>query len=211
MLKMDKCRNSFKGETVVPPNLVRYRLPIDEILREDVIEPYQLPSFQNNLDVDIDDINTIISEENATLIDENPTSKKHIEMTPSKPDYEILSGGVELPVINYDKFNGRRYSYCYGITGFIIDTTICKVNVDTKETIHWYPPKNIYPSAPQFIGRPDGIDEDDGVVVANCTGVNGVQTFFLVLDAKTMQEVGRANMSVGFGAMIHGNFFSDNN
>lgn len=123
-------------------------------------------------------------------------------------DNEVLAS-CELPVYNYDMVNGRDYKYVYGMSGMFRSSDICKVNVKTKETITWNPhDDNIISTNPFFIQRPGGKAEDDGVVVANCSGANGVESFFVVLDARTMKEIGRANMHVEMGMMIHGNFFA---
>ena len=123
-------------------------------------------------------------------------------------DNEIL-GSCELPVYNYDMVNGKEYTYVYGMAGlFNNPTTLCKINVKTKETITWAPHDNdLIATNPFFIARPGAKAEDDGVIVANVTAANGKESFFLVLDAKTMREVCRANMHVEMGMMLHANFF----
>lgn len=125
-------------------------------------------------------------------------------------DNEVLFGCIELPIYNYDLVNGKDYKYLYGQTGLFKDAALVKVNVKTKEALHWHPPKDVIPSNPYFVQRPGGTREDDGVILANCTGAKSAESFFLVLDATTMKEICRANMWVGFGAMIHGAFFPEN-
>ena len=39
---MKNLKNDFKGLTIKPPNLVRYRVPLSEVLKDDP-EPYRIP------------------------------------------------------------------------------------------------------------------------------------------------------------------------
>ena len=56
--------------------------------------------------------------------------------------------------------------------------------------------------------NPEAMSEDDGILLTNCTGLNGEKSFFLVLCAKTMTEIARAEMPIDFGTFgIHANFF----
>ena len=137
----------------------------------------------------------------------NPESHRLAAIPEEGRDNEVL-GNMELPTINYDMINGKDYNYCYGVTGLFKDSKLVKINVKTKESTYWEPPKNVMPSAPWFVSSPGAKSEDDGAISANCTGANGAESFFLVLDAKTMKEVCRANMHVGMGLMIHGNWFN---
>ena len=81
------------------------------------------------------------------------------------------------------------------------------MDVTTKTSLYWNPPDKVVPSIPVFIPNPNGTSEDDGVLVTNCTGVDDVKSFFVVLDAKTMEEVCKANMPVDAVYGIHANFF----
>ena len=81
------------------------------------------------------------------------------------------------------------------------------MDVETKETLYWTPPDKTVASIPHFVPNPEGGAEDDGVLVTNCTGVDDSQSFLVVLDAKTMTEMCRANMPVDCCFGIHANFF----
>ena len=80
------------------------------------------------------------------------------------------------------------------------------MNVRTKEMIFWES-EGVIPSLPVFMATPGATEEDDGIIITNCTGVNGVESFFVVLDAKTMVELARATIPVHCGFGIHANFF----
>ena len=122
-------------------------------------------------------------------------------------DFEVL-GYMEGPVYNYPMVNGKDYTYCYGITGFCMQAKLAKLNVKTKECITWGAGSgDVLPTFPSFFPRPGATEEDDGVLVSACTGANGEKSFLLVLDARNMEEVCRANMPVNMGMALHGNFF----
>ena len=90
-LYMKTVKNDFRGTTVPMPNLVRYRVPLSEVLKEDS-EPYRFPLV--------------------------PGEGK---------DHEVLAPGVEGPVINYPKCNGKPYTFMYGTCDFLYNARYAKV------------------------------------------------------------------------------------
>ncbi|GFO46018.1 beta-carotene oxygenase 2a, partial [Plakobranchus ocellatus] len=64
---------------------------------------------------------------------------------------------------------------------------------------------------PVFLARPGATKEDDGVVVSTLVADSpDAQSFLVVLDAETFQEVGRASLphEVKMSLTFHGNFTS---
>ena len=54
----------------------------------------------------------------------------------------------------------------------------------------------MYPSEPVFVPNPDGVEEDDGVILSNVMCSNPDQhPFLLILDAKTFKETARAEVN----------------
>nr|XP_054774205.1 beta,beta-carotene 15,15'-dioxygenase-like [Lytechinus pictus] len=114
--------------------------------------------------------------------------------------------GMEMPRINYEKYNGKPYQYVYGIISSAErDNGIAKLNVDDGTNKQWYE-DGCFPSEPVFIGTPEGQDEDDGIVLSSVINFNeGGCPFLLVLDAKTFTEIGRAEIPIeGMPYGIHG-------
>ncbi|TRY93274.1 hypothetical protein DNTS_021650 [Danionella cerebrum] len=123
---------------------------------------------------------------------------------------EVLCEGVELPRINYN-FNGRKYRYSYMCCVEIspVATRIVKFDAQTKQQIEWTE-GNGFASEPVFIPRPDGVEEDDGVVLAVVINAQPRQGgFLLILDAKSFKEVARASLDVDFHMDMHGYFIPD--
>lgn len=118
-------------------------------------------------------------------------------------------GGLEFPHINYTKYNTKPYRYYYGC-GFrhIVGDSLIKMDLETKKLKIWRQP-DLYPSEPVFIPSPNAEDEDDGVILSVIiTPVKDKSTFLLVLDAKTFEELGRAEVPVNIPYGFHGVFNS---
>lgn len=128
----------------------------------------------------------------------------------------LAQTGVEFPQINYPKFNGRKYRYFYGVGWHKVGKcfhTIAKIDTRTKTFTEWKEEK-CYPSEPVFVPNPNGTDEDDGVILSAVNSSDfdqGKNAFLLVLDAKTMSEIARAEFPdiPRFPRDFHGMFRPD--
>ena len=67
-----------------------------------------------------------------------------------------------------------------------------------------------YPSEPTFVLRPDGNEEDDGVVLVQMFDGKREESFLLCLDAKNMKEIGRAYTGQRSSPQFHGQFVQNN-
>lgn len=143
-----------------------------------------------------------------------PSSGKGDETTKPKRvqlEYQGAAelGGPELPSIN-EAYRARKHRFVYGVTATGKSTFLdglVKLDVDTGETICWSRPGQTA-SEPIFVADPDpsvyGILEDAGVLLTVVLdGIQG-ESYLLVLNAKDMTEVARADVGgvVGFG--FHG-------
>ncbi|XP_044882046.1 retinoid isomerohydrolase isoform X4 [Mauremys mutica] len=84
---------------------------------------------------------------------------------------------------------------------------LCKLNVKTKETWVWQEPDS-YPSEPIFVSHPDALEEDDGVVLSVIVnpGAGQKPAYLLILNAKDMSEVARAEVEMNIPVTFHGMF-----
>jgi len=137
-------------------------------------------------------------------------NKESYQLTKSKQgkDFEVLAGNIETPMYNYNKVNGKKYKYVYGMEN-LLHSNLLKVNVETKDVLYWKAPENFSASEPYFIAHPNSNEEDDGVVVSTVTGCNDEKSFLLVLNAKTFEEMGRAQLPIHMALMIHGYFMNN--
>ena len=139
--------------------------------------------------------------------------KGHVRLSPQK----LCSVGCETPTINYNRYTGKKYRYFYGITSDVDDVLsagqVYKVDTWTGEVINYYQDQ-LYVAEPMFVPRPEGVEEDDGVIVASAIrGAPEVNyTALLVLDAKNMREIGRSEFRLGgpVPKPLHG-YFTGNN
>lgn len=118
-------------------------------------------------------------------------------------------GGLEFPHINYARYNTKPYRYYYGC-GFrhLVGDSLIKMDLESKKFKVWCQP-DLYPSEPVFIPSPNAEEEDDGVILSVIiTPAKDKSTFLLVLDAKTFEELGRAEVPVNIPYGFHGVFNS---
>jgi beta,beta-carotene 9',10'-dioxygenase len=125
---------------------------------------------------------------------------------------------VELPRIN-ERFYGRFYQYFYGFGGYgsviagasltyDFANALVKVDVTGGATKIWQT-EGCFPGAPVFVARPEGTAEDDGVLLSVVLDSEAGRSFLLVLDARTMSELGRAGLPHHIPFTLGGDFFSD--
>lgn len=119
----------------------------------------------------------------------------------------VEEGGIEFPQINYGRFNGKKYNFFYGC-GFrhLVGDSLIKVDVVNKTLTVWRE-DGFYPSEPIFVPAP-GADEEDGGVILSVviTPKQSESNFLLVLDAKNLVELGRAEVPVQMPYGFHGTF-----
>ena len=117
----------------------------------------------------------------------------------------------ELPRIDYARRNGRPYRYAYassvrepGAPGFL--DQLVKLDVESGAVDRWYE-RGSYPGEPVFVATPGAHDEDDGVLLSVVLDAGTGTSCLLVLDARDLREIGRAQVPqhVPFG--FHGAYF----
>lgn len=111
----------------------------------------------------------------------------------------------ELPIIN-PKMVAKRHRFMYGIhdTGksTFVDGLV-KYDAQTHSTLRWAQHGHTA-GEPIFVPDPDSGEEDGGVLLSVVLDGFEGKSYLLVLDAKTMQEVGRAHVDGAIGFGFHG-------
>lgn len=116
-------------------------------------------------------------------------------------------GGLEFPQINYKRCNTKPYRYFYGC-GFrhLVGDSLLKMDLEGKKIKSWYQP-GLFPSEPVFVPSPEGTEEDEGVILSVVLiPTEDKATFLLVLDAKSFEELGRAEVPINIPYGFHGAF-----
>ena len=113
----------------------------------------------------------------------------------------------ELPNINPSKVT-KKHRYIYGVTGTgkssFLDGLV-KYDVETGTAKTWSEAGQTA-AEPVFVGDPNSPDEDGGVLLSVVLDGYEGKSFLLVLDAKTLTEVGRAHVNGAIGFGFHGTF-----
>lgn len=115
--------------------------------------------------------------------------------------------GLELPRINYD-FNAKKYRYFYGsrVEWSPHPNKIAKVDIQTRTHLIWSQ-ENCFPSEPVFVSSPGATEEDDGVILSSVISPDpSVSPFMLVLNARNLEELGRAEIPASVHMDLHGYF-----
>ncbi len=120
----------------------------------------------------------------------------------------------ELPIINYGKLNCKPYKYAYGVNVAKTPYSVVKLNVENGEKeaiVVEYDAEmgaQCLPTEPIFVPNPNGVDEDDGVLLVQV--LCDKNDFLSILNAKDLKEIARANVPEGIqGSWTFHGFFAD--
>ena len=104
----------------------------------------------------------------------------------------------ELPHIN-EAHIGKLYRYASRMHavkhGYFSDSVI-KIDTETKKIKVWVSKKNHLPSELVFVARPSSKSEDDSVLLTVAIDTSIKLSLIIVIDTKTVKEIGRARMLV---------------
>jgi beta,beta-carotene 9',10'-dioxygenase len=125
----------------------------------------------------------------------------------------LADSDIELPRINYARCNERPYRYVWGVRNGPAGWFEGIVKVDTVErsTLSWSAP-GCYAGEPVFVARPASSPEaaaqgeDDGVLLSVVLDAGAGTSFLLVLDARDLSELARAEAPHHIPFGFHGQF-----
>ncbi|KAI8498355.1 Retinoid isomerohydrolase [Branchiostoma belcheri] len=192
LLYLSHLRRPDDEKSFPEPQCRRYCLPLN--LGQPQCRRYCLP-FNLGQDEEVNNNAVRLSYTTATACLQ-PDGSLHCQ-----PEHmSSMERGFEFPTINYTKYNGKPYRYFYGtgLAGAFTDS-LFKMDVKTKKLWTWRE-KHCYGSELIFVPDPDGVEEDDGVLLATVVDVKDeAGAFLLVLDGKTFTELGRAVLPAPVG------------
>lgn len=132
-------------------------------------------------------------------------------------EHKILSEAcIELPHFDYQNYNRNpdyRYVYGCGINPERRNefyNQLVKIDIRTGKCLRWHQP-GFYPGEAVFIPHPNRKGEDDGVLLSIVLDAEQNNSFLLILDAKSLQEIGRAELPHAMLFGYHGKFITPNN
>ena len=118
----------------------------------------------------------------------------------------LLDEPIELPRINYGRCHERPYRHVWGVgvgTGWL--DRIVKGDVVSRESKVWHE-EGCYPGEPVFVAAPEAHDEDDGVLLSVVLDGRQGNSFLLLLDARTLDELARVEVPHHIPFGFHGQF-----
>jgi len=118
----------------------------------------------------------------------------------------LLDEPIELPRINYGRCHERPYRYVWGVgvaSGWL--DRIVKGDVVDRTSSVWHE-EGTYPGEPVFVRAPEAQGEDEGVLLSVVLDGRRGNSFLLVLDACTLEELARAEVPHHIPFGFHGQF-----
>jgi carotenoid cleavage dioxygenase-like enzyme len=120
----------------------------------------------------------------------------------------LADHALELPRINYGRCNERPYRYVWGVSdgpdsGWL--EQIVKADVAERRTVVWEEPGS-YPGEPVFVAAPDAKAEDEGVLLSVVLNGERGNSFLLVVDARSLDELARAEVPHHIPFGFHGQY-----
>lgn len=108
------------------------------------------------------------------------------------------------------RYSGQPYRFAYGLCIHERPsnncTAVCRINLETAETLTWHE-EGLLPSCPPvFVPRPGACDEDDGVLVVDFAARDGTGVL-LFLCGRTLTEVARARIPQALPVGLRCTFF----
>lgn len=158
-----------------------------------------------------DDARAAILVPSATITDKKYNTKAHfvrLEVDIQKEDAKkhIISDIVFEFATVPDHLVGKENRYFYGVIFVQEEAGIAKYDLKTNTYISWNL-KNGICGEPRFVPNPNATSEDDGVVMTIAYDPSLRKSFFVVLDAKTLKEIARAEAPQIIPKGLHGAFF----
>jgi torulene dioxygenase len=144
--------------------------------------------------------------------------------------YTAIGYDLEMPCLN-QKYNLKPYRYVWGVCSskytprstytnvvnglikFDLTKPYTGSNTDEKSSAKIWDQPGCSCSEPIFIPNPEATSEDDGAVLSVVNEVNtkGEASFFiLILNAATMEEMGRSTVGKFNAFTLHGSFVDQN-
>ena len=149
------------------------------------------------------------------LRDGKPITPGHLErfrispQTATVTSERLIDQSIELPRINYRRSNERPYRYAWGVgvDGAWIDR-IVKADLQQRRSKVWSE-QDCYPGEPVFVAASHAKDEDHGVLLSVVLDGRKGNSFLLVLDAHSLEELARAEVPHHIPFGFHGQFAPD--
>ena len=118
----------------------------------------------------------------------------------------LLRDGFEFPTVSYRKANGQRHAASWGARiGRAAELSqIVRFDGASERT---FGEDGVVFGEPVFVARPGSTAEDDGVILSVGSSRTRDASSMVVLDARTLDELARADVPISIPLGFHGSFF----
>ena len=134
--------------------------------------------------------------------------KTTVEDWPNESDLPMMNT-LDFPCMNQN-YMGQKNRYVYGWVS--IDTwrmTLVKKDLfDSSNYKTWFTESH-YPGEMFFVPNPEGTEEDDGILITISFDGEREESYVLLLDGSTFEEIDRAYLPVKIPFSFHGNWFPE--
>ena len=133
-----------------------------------------------------------------------------LDLAPGTASQELLSSEVKEFASCNQQVLQKPHRYVWGLdfSDKAIEDVV-KVDTRTGESIRWSLTSCWVPSEPQFVPRPGGVSEDDGVLLLAANEIAAEKSWLLVLDAKSLTELARLPAPIEVNTGLHNMFVPD--
>lgn len=147
------------------------------------------------------------------LVDLRAKTVQQVVLTPpQQPSLDFVSR-LDMPSIN-ECFRARKYCFVYGVVVKMDNSTLSKVAIVKRDVCGlgrdraWLVP-NHYPVEPLFVPNPQGLEEDDGVVLVPMIDGHARRSYLAVLDAHNLVLIAKSYLPTVVPYSLHGHFFEE--
>ncbi len=124
-----------------------------------------------------------------------------------------LGINIELPNIN-DRHRNKKYRYVYGVhsprSNKHLAAEIVKYDLANNRSTHWFE-KDMTVGEPIFVANPSASHEDEGVLIVLASHLKRNESKIVVLDARQLKELARADLPQAIPPALHGWFYGKTN
>jgi len=137
------------------------------------------------------------------------TKETLVDEWPIAPEAPRWTNTVDFPFIN-DNYAGEKNRYAYGWIGVDMwRQTLIKKDLEHPENYKTWFKESHYPGEMFFIPDPEGVEEDDGTLITISFDGEREQSYVMLLDAKTFEEINIAFLPYHIPFSFHGNWFPE--
>ena len=173
--------------------------------RWDAIATYlDIETMLHHPDTDSDKANFVMKRVRLNLL----TKSVVVEDWPNKRGIPMLNT-ADFPIINND-YTGYKNRFAYGwISIDYWKQTLLKKDLENSLNDKTWSRPSHYPGEVFFIPRPGAEEEDDGVVVTIVFDGEKKQSYLLLLDGQTFEEMNFSYLPHNVPFSFHGNWFPE--